>query len=284
MVLCVRNLSLYYMQIVYAKWINRKPYQRLRIRVGIIMIIKPIILSLPKQISAKAVLALFFARQQSGLGTWENASHFALVFDLVYRRMDSRRPVEFRVCRRFTRRVHIRSRVRVGVSCTLCAQTWYFRLQSRTAYGHVVWEAHQRRRRDRWNWSSIIQCRGCLETGFPLMNSCTNLPLRCIIFAWIFTLTGDETRRRLDIGPASQTSATLFRCRADAGEDETTWLTCSQPVCGAEKKPNLTRRRPCGSRLSSNFNSEVPRNWTAPATWKTTRFCPNRWGVSTTPY
>ena len=123
MVLCVRNLSLYYMQIVYAEWINRKPYQRLRIRVGIMMIIKPTILSLPKQISAKAVLAPFFARQQSGLGTWENASHFPLVFDLVYRRMDSRRPVEFRVCRRFTRRVHIRSRVRVGVSCTLCAQT-----------------------------------------------------------------------------------------------------------------------------------------------------------------
>ena len=45
---------------------------------------------------------------QSGLGTGENTSHFALIFSLVCRQSG-----KFRVYRR----VHIRCRVRVGVFC-----------------------------------------------------------------------------------------------------------------------------------------------------------------------
>ena len=47
----------------------------------------------------------------SGLKTGKN-SHFALVFTLVCWQSG-----QFQICRRVTRRVHIRSRVRVGVFC-----------------------------------------------------------------------------------------------------------------------------------------------------------------------
>ena len=103
-------------------YVKRKAYQRViptLIRVGII---KPTVLSFPKYTICEGQREHFlnsyilFARctgfrvgPQSGLETGENASHFALVFALL----------DFRICRHVTRRVHICSRVRVGVLSVL---------------------------------------------------------------------------------------------------------------------------------------------------------------------